>query len=358
MKYPGPRKCLILETNGRGHRSWFVRLLVQESRHRTPPRMPTIVTTAEVLTTDAWLEHLQSFRPAFDLVVARRPLFRVARRILCSPNYLVVPDGDKWMPGLCILSLWMRRSLVGSVLILRPTPVHSAKSRLAALTKRSLRRVLARWSPDMTVFELVAAPTNSNSNILLDPIAFAPAVVDREAWMIRHKLARSSRVALVIGDISERKCVAELAEAARLSDLPGLVLVAVGRPTPAIRSVFALAHSVGDKRVCLLENFISDQEFDTWIAVADAVCIIHRNEGSSGVLLKAWAAGTPVLVGGASSVVQAARTLGAARIEAPSLHPEVLVHQIEKAVSTQRSHVAVNEWESRAVQFTDAMLGP
>jgi len=359
MSQTGPRDWLILETSGRGHRSGFVRLLVDESSRRTPTRRTSIVTSFDAVATDSWRKQLDSHGQTFELVVSRRPFLRVANRLLRLSEHVVVPDGDRWLPSLFMLSLVMRWRLVGCVLILRPTPDRSTRSRMASVTKHLLRSALARLSPALRVFDLAAAPTGDLcGDVVLDPIAFAPLSLPREEWLARHQLACSARVALLIGDISERKCVGELVDAVRLSQMPGLILVAVGRPTPAIRSIFAAAERLGDERVRVIEGFISNEEFDTWVAIADAVCVVNRYEGSSGVLLKAWAAGTPLLVGGSWSVIAAARALGAARIETLSLQPEVLVLRLQEAVSTERAHVATEVWESRTAQFVRLMLGP
>jgi len=48
--------------------------------------------------------------------------------------------------------------------------------------------------------------------------------------------------------------------------------------------------------VRLVERFVDDEEFDTWIAAADAVILPYRRSWSSGVLARAQAVGTPAVV--------------------------------------------------------------
>jgi glycosyltransferase involved in cell wall biosynthesis len=46
----------------------------------------------------------------------------------------------------------------------------------------------------------------------------------------------------------------------------------------------------------LVERFVGDEEFDAWIAAADAVILPYRGSWSSGVLARAQAVGTPAVV--------------------------------------------------------------
>lgn len=46
----------------------------------------------------------------------------------------------------------------------------------------------------------------------------------------------------------------------------------------------------------LIERFVDDAEFDTWIAAADAVVLPYRRSWSSGVLARTQAVGTPAVV--------------------------------------------------------------
>lgn len=60
------------------------------------------------------------------------------------------------------------------------------------------------------------------------------------------------------------------------------------------RWVASLAERV--PRVELVERYVSDDEFDAWIAAADAVVLPYRRAWSSGVLARAQAIGTPAVV--------------------------------------------------------------
>jgi glycosyltransferase involved in cell wall biosynthesis/multidrug transporter EmrE-like cation transporter len=51
-----------------------------------------------------------------------------------------------------------------------------------------------------------------------------------------------------------------------------------------------------DPRATLVERFLSDEEFDLWVAAADWVVLPYRRAWSSGVLARAHALGTPAIV--------------------------------------------------------------
>jgi glycosyltransferase involved in cell wall biosynthesis len=58
--------------------------------------------------------------------------------------------------------------------------------------------------------------------------------------------------------------------------------------------------------VSLHEDFVSDEEFDRWIAAADAVVLPYRRSWSSGALARAHAIGTPALVSDAGGLPEQA----------------------------------------------------
>jgi len=63
------------------------------------------------------------------------------------------------------------------------------------------------------------------------------------------------------------------------------------------------AYAASLKRLCeatpgtkLVEGFLSDQEFDLWVAAADRLVLPYRSSWSSGLLARAHALGTPAIV--------------------------------------------------------------
>ena len=50
------------------------------------------------------------------------------------------------------------------------------------------------------------------------------------------------------------------------------------------------------ERATFVERFLSDQDFDRWVAAADRLVLPYRVSWSSGVLARAHALGTPAIV--------------------------------------------------------------
>lgn len=76
------------------------------------------------------------------------------------------------------------------------------------------------------------------------------------------------------------------------------VVGAVRDPTPANRAYAEAlrAAAAGTPGVELVERFVSDEEFDAWLAAADALLLPYRRAWSSGALARAQAVGTPAVV--------------------------------------------------------------
>ena len=105
-------------------------------------------------------------------------------------------------------------------------------------------------------------------------------------------IPRSAKVLLCIGFLQPHKGFDRAMRAfARLPD-PQARLYVVGSARQPRAEI--LAHiqelktlAVGDPRIRLIERFLTDAEFDTWIAAADAVVVPYREIWSSGVVGRA-----------------------------------------------------------------------
>jgi glycosyltransferase involved in cell wall biosynthesis len=81
----------------------------------------------------------------------------------------------------------------------------------------------------------------------------------------------------------------------------GARLYVVGSVRDATSENLAYARSLAERcravrGVELVDRFLSDDEFDLWVAAADRVVLPYRRSWSSGVLARAHALGTPALV--------------------------------------------------------------
>src|SRR5439155_26842062 len=58
--------------------------------------------------------------------------------------------------------------------------------------------------------------------------------------------------------------------------------------------------------VTLIERFVSDEEFDLWMAAADRLVLPYRRSWSSGILARAHALGTPAVVSAVGGLAEQA----------------------------------------------------
>lgn len=63
-----------------------------------------------------------------------------------------------------------------------------------------------------------------------------------------------------------------------------------------------------EPRVTLVERYLSDEEFDLWVAAADWIVLPYRRAWSSGVLARAHALGTPAIVSAVGGLPEQAGT--------------------------------------------------
>jgi glycosyltransferase involved in cell wall biosynthesis len=350
-------RWLIVETNGTGHRAWYVGLLLRELQRRDQLSQCVIAVPAKALATAEWQMHV-------DGLVQSSAYINISERIrvgdlsrLYDDNHLVITDGDRWLLTLLAIAIRRRGHLRGVVLLLRPKASANLSSRVASLTKRAASACLRVLSPELRLMSLEAVPTGSSENQVPDPVEMLPNDCSRDEWLASHDLSPARPIALLIGDLSDRKHLLDLLAAARHANAGDTTLVLVGRPAASLRESVEAACGKDPVHIRWFDGFVDDLEFDSWIKFADAVCVIHRNEGSSGVLLKAWAAGTPVLVGGAASVTDAARRLDCPRVEVSETQPAALSASLREVVHLSRAHPPRDLWEPRSRRFACALLG-
>jgi len=226
----------------------------------------------------------------------------------------VITDGDRWLARLVTAMVIHGLKPRGSILIMRPYRAPGIRGAVRHFTKLAVMTSIDVLTRDFRVLKL--APNGSRVSDLSwvnDPVEFHPREVARQAWYEPHGLAVDHKYLVVLGDLSRRKYVLDLVAAFDLQLVDNWHLVLVGKLGDEERDYFA-KHSA-PTRVSVFEGFISDEDFDTWIAQADAVAVLYRNEGASGVLGKCAVAGVPVLVGGTKSVLDSARLLDLPRSE-------------------------------------------
>jgi glycosyltransferase involved in cell wall biosynthesis len=198
---------------------------------------------------------------------------------------ILVHEADtpvRWRPDYILL----RRAFARARLLF-----HTDAERIALQRRYGLRRVRAR---------------------LVDHVAGVTvhAAVGREAARRRLGLEPAGPVFVCAGFVHPDKGFDRAVRAFAAAGSPGRldVVGSVREPTPAnlaaARELRELAAATPG--VTLHEEFASDDEFDAWIAAADAVVLPYRRSWSSGALARAQALGTPALVSDAGGLPEQA----------------------------------------------------
>jgi hypothetical protein len=220
-----------------------------------------------------------------------------------SEAHVIFPDGDGVLPTL------KARKSSGSVTVLVMRPTGQASGRIARASQsaaKRLLRLLARLR-GVRVFTLVSAVADSlGRHEVRDPVTFAadPARVAklRADWKLSNPSTRYWFG--VVGALSERKNIPVVASALALlnSEDVGLVLAGKANVSEEATQNWCSPYTRAGGTVLRINSSLPDSEFDALIAALDCVVVAHSNEGPSGILGKAAAAGTRVLAAGARSL--------------------------------------------------------
>jgi glycosyltransferase involved in cell wall biosynthesis len=135
-----------------------------------------------------------------------------------------------------------------------------------------------------------------------DPAICGAHSRDRAALRAQLGLPLDRRLVGIFGVIGDRKNVPFVLDAliAAGNDTDLLLAGAVREGTPAWLDGLAPERR---RRVLVCDGFLADDELDRYVASSDAVAIALTNNGPSGIMGKALAAGVPVVTAG--SVVRA-----------------------------------------------------
>jgi glycosyltransferase involved in cell wall biosynthesis len=124
--------------------------------------------------------------------------------------------------------------------------------------------------------------------------------IDRDEARRRLDIPAGERVYVCPGFLHPAKGYERAIEAWNRAGMPGR-LVIVGSVRDATPENLAYATllreaAAGVDRLTLVEDYVSDEDFDAWIAAADLVILPYRRSWSSGTLARAQRLGTPAVV--------------------------------------------------------------
>lgn len=316
MKSEADITVLLAEGSVSGHRLAYVRLLAEEAlerKYQVHIALPAGSTECQEFATH--LNHL-----AHKVRVETLPSLKLrdleALSLRVKAKRTVVTDGDALAIQLARAGGWKGEGRL-SILIMRECAQPDKNPLKMWIKNQAKRFVHSRVSQDdytdLAILKSSLWAGQSKLPIALDPVQLQCTERDvariRESW----NLDSSTFWFGVIGAITERKNVPLIAAslASVSSDRVGLLVAGKIDPRISTDIQSAVSHlaSLG-KSTKVVDRLLSDVELDAAVLAVDCLVLAHSNEGPSGLLGKAVAAGTQVLASGASSLKNDVAALG------------------------------------------------
>lgn len=130
-----------------------------------------------------------------------------------------------------------------------------------------------------------------------DPAICTSHARDRDSLRQQLGLPADRRLVGIFGAIGERKNAAMTLEAILAADLDA-DLVLAGGFDDVVRAWYAGLPEDQRARVFARDEFLANDELDRFVASVDVIALIMTNNGPSGIMGKALAAGVPVVTAG------------------------------------------------------------
>ena len=317
------RRTLILEKNATGHRLYYARILANAcalAGHRS-----TLVLSSDAKQSPEISIHLSALDERVERLYRSDFTYEGIVKLTheFEPTLTVVPDGDDIAAEVGRRARWAGHGAL-SLLVMREStqPVRIPGVMWAKTQVKQMLLSRARAVPGVRVAVLKGALWRGSSkySIARDPVTLEISSLSvqavRDDWGLREEIYWFG----VLGAISERKNLKLVAEAMTAVDDPhiGLLIAGTCEPSALIEAQPALTslRNTG-ARVVIVDRLLEDWELDSAVAAMDAVVLAHSNEGPSGLLGKAAAAGTRVVAAGARSLKVDSATMGSLAVWAP-----------------------------------------
>ncbi|RKT36067.1 hypothetical protein DEU34_0573 [Microbacterium sp. AG1240] len=297
-----PSSVIIVEGNPTGHRLSYVSLLADAADESA--MNISILTSKVARDSPEWALHLGSFEGAVELDESENleQFARLADERAAS--VVVIPDGDKYLKHL-FLHGWRSSSRI-SLLVMRPDGQASG-GRLRAVGSGVLKKILILAVNLRRRVHVRALSSSLREGTRMvpsvpDPVSFAPSEIATRELRREMEAGQGEYWVAVLGLITRRKNLDAIAEA--VASIPWGGLVLAGSLTADARALAEpfLRQLLAEGRLITHFGSLSDSDFDAVISAVDCVAVVHSNNGPSGVVGKAAAAGTRLILGGARSL--------------------------------------------------------
>jgi len=335
------RRVVVFEPNPRGHRLYYVRLLLEALFQSGSA--PEVLTRRGVESEPQWALHLGEMNVPVRYIDAQSSLAELSQYSEDHDiDLLVVPDADRLLID-AALGRWHARGHV-SLLAMRPDSQHGHNFRAAAwgLTKRLL--IFAadhRARVRAAALKSALTPQRRPIRWVSDPVTLACSLDDVRSCRATLNADETHFWVGVFGAVTPRKNLHLIAEAALR--VPGVALLVAGSvDDEAQRLAEEPLRRLSDsgRPVVLRTEALRDEEFDTLISSMDCVAVAHSNEGSSGIVGKAFAASRPLVLAGAQSLKADAAAIGEFAAWSP-LDTDAIARNIERFASMPRPDITL-----------------
>lgn len=350
---------LIVEPSPSGHRFDYVRVLATAAIARGDD--VTVATSVDGRQSSQAKLFLSAVEGRVDvLAISGFDVMQVQdlSRAL-DADVTVVPDGDRFVAPLARQLGWRGAGTI-SILCMRKTVGRPSWRHLGDLVRTLGKRALIHGvallpSTRVRILTSSLASPRTGGLAVPDPIEFETAISRTEIRQ-RWGMEADRFYFAVIGSITPRKNVELVASAA--ARLPqdanvGLVVAGVwsGESHQERERLQALSRAGTSVDVIVHDGLLPSAELDALIGGVDCVVLAHSNEGPSGILGKASAAGTRVISAGARSLKEDAR-----------IRPDLMIwvdldeNRIAEAMSQVRTRPAPAARGASTSGFADRLI--
>lgn len=308
------RRVLVVEGNPDGHRLYYLSLLVAAALEAGDE--VHVATTESAVRSSEWVLHMEHLGSAFSLQLVSE--FSVEALGALSKNlgtdHVAIPDGDACAYEIAKSRRWLGRGTI-AILVMREKG-QPARIPGMALLKTFVKRVVLQHAnrvPRVQIRVLKSAPWRGRSALPVsrDPVSFTTR---GGAGELRKAILPPGIFWFgVVGSVDPRKNLPLVASAVARLNRKDVGLVIAGQVRDHVlesaESSFQLVRAMGGS-IVVMDRLLEDSEFDQLIAELDCVVLAHSNEGSSGILGKAVAAGTRIVAAGASTLRSDCKNIG------------------------------------------------
>lgn len=312
MTATASRQILVIEGNPDGHRLFYVALLAAAAT--AAGDTVTVGTTREAASSLEWSVHMGTVSPLVKVLFLDDYSLGAISAVASSlkSDHVVIPDGDSFVYELSRGKRWSAPGTV-SALIMREKGQYSAVpglTKLMTLVKTALF-LIASTHRRVEVRVLKSAPWRGFS---LLPVSRDPVTMIRPDGQDSRSLVPEGGFWFgVVGSVGYRKNLPLVAAAIASLNRSDLGLIVAGQVDSRVLDLAEpylqrIRHNGGS--VEIVDRLLGESEMDQVIAEVDCVVLAHSNDGPSGILGKAAAAGTRIVAAGAATLRSDCRHIG------------------------------------------------